>query len=592
MPQLSRNGQVTSLPALHTGSDKGISTPPVPTRRTTTPLVEEKEESAGIESVDKEETFTPFPVQQTGCSQMNDVLRSDQPLANEDDNKSPPLPVRDSEPLVDELPPLPVKANVPHLNPAKVSEPPSVPVRASEPPSVPVRASEPPPLPVRASEPLVDEPPPLPVKTNETPLSPVKANEPPSITMETSEPPPLPVRVDEPNVKDDKSQQLSEKPPPLAGVETNSVDDDEVFEDEGLPPPLPVKKGEVLPPPPPEDSDSDTPLLIEKATDTCLTLEPASSQVEATVGTPMVPSPQDSSAEDEAPPPLPVKKHTKTEEKNDLAQETKLEQLESKPEQPQTFNQVCSDSFMSGPNVTGNSTVRKQPPVPPQRTSSTVTTSPLGPVESDSEGSDSPAPPLPERKVLLPPPPPPLSNSDTDSEDDEMFFSRPSLVAVKSVPINDSSEMNSDTILLSRAKYSMDTSDSSEDDDYRGDAKIISQPSLENDTIEISSSPVTPDNRFDGKEMNLSFEENCDVPSHLPKRIPPPVRQRLGTKVSSPPYLSPQPLSTPPPVRSIAPLAPSAIAKSASSDAIVFLSNDSMTSVYSEIAPEDTKHEV
>ena len=609
VPHSSRNGQVSSgnmMASAPTHSDKGILPPPVPIRRITTPVAEEEETTEAVKNTDK--TQPPLPAQRTVIK--DEVLRADVPLVDdEDDGLPPPIPVKKSNVLgplnngtaVDRDAVSPSSSSV-KLLPSPSSEAeklPSLPVKADGPPLPPVRANEPPPLPVRAEESSVrvEEPPPLPIKADGPPLPPVR----------TTEPPPLPVRAEELSTVSTAVEgshplsdvkESSQKPPlPIRIKVKISIDDDEVFdeeeltvfddhlsEDEESPPPLPVKKNEKTvvvppPPPPPEESDDEEslPLPIKKVTDTTPLVVPVSGQGGPKHDIPPPPLMQDS--DDDLAPPLPVKKQSK--EENVSVEENRVP--EARPIQSLPLSKVASDStssVVSVPSAAGSPVAKRQPPVPPRRTVSAVTP-PSRSVESDSEDSDSPPPPLPERKTLIPPPPPPVSNSDSDSEDDGRFVHKRSLVAVKSVPLRDGGDLSSGNIMLSRSKDSMETSDSSDDDDYRirSNTKIISQPSVDDDTITLSSTPVTPDDaicEINGK--NAMSEEVGDMVPSL-KRQPPPVKRRLGSKVSSPPKL-PQPLSTPPPDKVTNPLS---MSKSASYDAIAFLSSDSVTSMYSQI---------
>ena len=376
---------------------------------------------------------------------------------------------------------------------------------------------------------------PYPVEAEELPtvLPLVNDSQQLSDIKESSQNPPLPVHV---------KMKISVGDDEVFEEERPSVFKDHFSEDEGSPPPLPVKNERtIVPPPPPEESDDkeSPPLPIKKVTDTTPVVVPVSGQGEPKHGIPPPSLMQDS--DDDLAPPLPVKKQSK--EENVSVEENRVP--EARPIQSLPLSKVASDStssVVSVPSATGSPTAKRQPPVPPRRTVSAIAP-PSRSVESDS---NSPPPPLPKRKILIPSPPPPVSNSDSHSEDDGRFVYKRSLVAVKSVPLQGDSYLSSGNILLSRSKDSMETSDSSDDDDYHihSNTKIISQPSVDDDKIALSSTPVIPDAAI-GK--NSIAKVNNVLPS-LPsqKRVPPPVKQQLSSKVSSPPTL-PQPLSTPPP---------------------------------------------
>ena len=376
--------------------------------------------------------------------------------------------------------------------------------------------------------------------------------------------------------------------------ERPSVFEDHFSEDEGSPPPLPKRTVVVPPPPPLEESDDEEspPLSIKKMTDNSSVVVPVSSQGEPKKhGIPPPPPRQDS--EDDVAPPLPVKKQSK--EENVSVEENAVPEARSIQLSP--LSKMGSDSISSIVSVsstTGSPIAKRQPPIPPWRTVSAVTP-PSRSLESNSGLSYTPPPPLPKKKTFipLPPPlpkkktfiplpPPPTSNTDSDSEDDGGFVHKRSLVAIKSVPLQDCSDLSSGNILLFRSKDSTETYDSSNDGDYRSETKVISQPLLD-DTIALSSTRVTPDDGI-GKTLMSVAEISDVVPSQ--KRASPPVKQQLH----SPPTLS-EPLSTPPPVKVTI---PSSVSKSASYDATALLSNNLVTSVYSQIRlpPEQMQQQV
>jgi len=374
---------------------------------------------------------------------------------------------------------------------------------------------------------------------------------------------------------------LPEGTPPLplpvkvAAEETNATEGpDSNHQPEGNgesspPPPLPVKVAEVPPPPPPEDDDSDgspPPLPVKKE------LTPPSeplSNATASSGNqaPTPPPPKDDDNDDEPPPPLPVRKSTPLE-----APSSEVPVVSPPVEAPVDLpseNNVdvnhdvgSSSSSKLVPEVASSKVSHVPPPVPLRRTP-VMQPQPKS-VDSGKDDKAVNPPPVPNRVISVPPPPPPSTSSDSESED-EKTVQRPSLVTLKSERVED------ENILLSTPKKCEgETSDSSDDDEECSlGTKIISQPSVDDDTIVLSSQGDM------GKPL-LSNGTKDDSLRNATK-LPPPVRPRsTSKKVSSPspPLLSPQ---------------HSNLSKSTSCDAILSVYSElgaETAAMYSQLGPE------
>ena len=432
-----------------------------------------------------------------------------------------------------------------------------------------------------------EPPPPLPVKKSSSDLtSDVVAS-----TKETNE-----VVLDQSTTKDvvSTSQLTSPEgtpPPPLPTKMaeevniTEGLDGEQQSEDndEGSPPPLPVKVAEVPPPPPPEEDDSDEsppPLPVKKELSLALTdvppPEPPGDQVAAPEVVPppeppgdqvAAPEEDDNEDDDEPPPPLPVKKSAQPEAPLPSTVVPVVSPPVEAPVNLLSVNNIDAGPDLGGsrlaPELAGSKDTNVPPPVPHRRTP--VLQSQPNSVDSNKGDSVANPPPLPNKVITAPPPPPPDTSSDSESEDDKRP-QRPSLVTLKSQSVQD------DDIALSvPKKYSDETSDSSDDEECSLGMKIISQPSVDGDTIAISSTPIC-DPQEDVMNMGQPLLNNCTSddsvmkPGNTTKIPPPPVKPRpLSKRVPSPPLLSPPHNS---------------LSKSASCDAL-----SDISSVYSELGP-------
>jgi len=512
VPTANRNGQLPSPPSVTTEINKESSSPAVPVRKTSSPA------SLGNEITKPEAVKAVVPPPVMARKHTAPVLLLDSQVVNTNS-----VPEDNSNDDDEPPPPLPVKKGNSNLNNEIISPPMDTSVVPDQSTGEIESTSE-------LTSPEGTPPPSLPTKiAEEVNVTEGIEGELESEDNDEGSPPPLPVKVAEMPPPPPPEEESDGSPPPMLPSEEDDSD--------GSPPPLPVKK-ELTPPltvvTPPPATQGDQVAAIEENDDD-----------------------DDDDDDDEPPPPLPVKKLAQPEAP---LPSTVVPVVSPPVEVPVNLPSENSIDAGSGstlvPEVVSSKRTNVPPPVPQRRTP--VLKSHVD--RSKDEGVTNP-PPLPNKTMTVPPPPPPDSSSDTESEDDNRT-QQPLLVSLKSQSVQD------DDIPLSvPKKYDDETTDSSDDEECSIGVKIISQPSADDDTIAISSKPICDSSIAEEDEMNMGIslhsngtnDEGLDDTAKLPPPYPMPRR------VSSPPLLSP-PHNT--------------LSKSASCDAI-----SDVSSVYSELGP-------